>query len=97
MVEPTNADIATISIGGNDLGFSDILKAYVLWVGGPNLSGDCNDEIQTATSSLAGNDLYRDVFQTLQQIVEKSGRSDFKLYVISYPAFLTPIRPTVTM
>ena len=44
--------------------------------------------IQTATSTLTGNDLYPEIFLALRQIVEKSGRSDFKLCVTGYPAFL---------
>jgi hypothetical protein len=43
---PENVDIATISIGGNDLGFVDILNACVLWIRGPNLSGDCKSAIR---------------------------------------------------
>jgi hypothetical protein len=44
--------------------------------------------IKPATSTLTGNDPYPEIFLALRQIVEKSGRSDFKLYVTGYPAFL---------
>lgn len=84
---PQNADIATISIGGNDLGFFNILNACVLWIEGQALSGDCDRAISNGMSVLAGGKLFQDIFITLQQIVEKSGRADFKLYMTGYPSF----------
>jgi GDSL-like Lipase/Acylhydrolase family len=43
--------VVTLSIGGNDLGFSKILKACVFKPGGP-LSDDCDETIETARTYL---------------------------------------------
>lgn len=41
----------TISIGGNDLGFSNILKACVFKPGGP-ISDNCDDKVDEAYNFL---------------------------------------------
>jgi lysophospholipase L1-like esterase len=79
---PANADIATLSIGGNDVGFSKILDACIVQSmgGAGQLFYDCQARIQDATATMTGNDLYQTIFQALSQIVTKSGRTDFKIY-----------------
>ena len=81
-----NADIATISIGGNDIGFYNILTACVLWVGGP-FAGDCDTEVNKAYGMLRGQDLYNDIVSALKQIIDKNGNEAFKVYMSGYPAF----------
>ena len=83
---PGNADIATLSIGGNDIGFYPILTACVLRVG-QSFAGDCDAAVASANSKISGFDLYNDISSALQQIIEKSGRDDFKIYLTGYPAF----------
>ena len=83
---PENADIATISIGGNDIGFFPILNACVLRVN-EFRSGNCDDEIQKAQDMMNGRDLFTDISTALRQIIDKSGRTDFKVYMTGYPAF----------
>ena len=83
---PGNADIATLSIGGNDIGFYDILTACVLRVG-QNFAGDCDAVVSTANSKISGRELYGDISSALHQIIDKSGRSDFKIFLTGYPAF----------
>jgi lysophospholipase L1-like esterase len=83
---PGNADFATLSIGGNDIGFYPILTACVLRVG-QAFSGDCDKAIQAAYDKINGRDLINDISSAMQQIIEKSGRPDFKLYLTGYPTF----------
>lgn len=83
---PGNADIATLSIGGNDIGFYPILTACVLRVG-QSFAGDCDAAIQSARTKISGFDLYNDIKSALQQIIQKSGRDDFKIYMTGYPVF----------
>ena len=83
---PSNADIATLSIGGNDIGFYPILTACVLRVG-QSFAGDCDAAIQSAYNKINGRDLFNDIASALNQMIDKSGRDDFKVYMTGYPAF----------
>lgn len=84
---PGNADIATISIGGNDVGFYNVLTACVLRVGLFKLPGNCDEAVQKAYDIINGRDLSNDVTSALNQIIAKSGRDDFKVYMTGYPTF----------
>ena len=83
---PHTADIATVSIGGNDVGFVPILTACVLRWAQP-FSGNCDLRIQSAYDKINGRDLINDIASALHQIIAKSGRADFKIYQTGYPAF----------
>lgn len=84
---PGNADIATLSVGGNDVDFFKILNACILRAFGPSFSGDCQQRIDDAMIKINGPDLLNDFATILHQIIDKSGRPDFKIYVTGYPAF----------
>jgi hypothetical protein len=87
---PASSDIATLSIGGSDVGFSKILDACIIQIfGGADQTFvyDCQARITDAKAQIAGNDLYRNVTQALTEIITKSGRIDFTLYFTGYPAF----------
>ena len=86
------ADIATISIGGNDIGFYNILTACVLWVGGP-WAGDCDDEIGKAYGLLENPDLSADIAAALKQIIDKNGENAFKIYMTGYVTFFNETTP----
>lgn len=77
---PSNADIATLSIGGNDIGFYPILTACVLRIG-QAFAGDCNKAVQSGYNTINGRDLYNDIVSAMQQMISKSGRDDFKIYL----------------
>jgi hypothetical protein len=94
---PKNADIATISIGGKDVGFYNVLTACVLRVGFFKLAGKCDEEVQTSHDIIHGRDLSTDINLALNQIIEKSGRDDFKVYVTGYPPSSTTRLTTVTV
>lgn len=83
---PSNADIATLSIGGNDVGFYPILTACVLRVG-QGLAGDCDAAVRSAHYKINGVDLRHEIGSALHQMIDKSGRDDFKVYMTGYPAF----------
>ena len=80
------ADIATLSIGGNDIGFYPILTACVLRVG-QAFAGDCDTAISDAYGKINGRELFSDISSALHQMIDKSGRGDFKIYLTGYPAF----------
>lgn len=86
---PGNADIATLSIGGNDIGFYPILTACVLRVGGL-FAGNCDSAVRSGYDKINGPDLKNDIQSALHQMIEKSGRDDFKVYVTGYPTFFNP-------
>ncbi|KAF1985972.1 SGNH hydrolase [Aulographum hederae CBS 113979] len=83
---PGNADTATISIGGNDIWFYPILTACVIRVGGWR-AGKCDDKIQKAYDIINGGVLFNDISSALHQIIDKSGRKDFKIFYTGYPTF----------
>ena len=75
-----------MTIGGNDLGFYNILTSCVLWVGGP-LAGDCDKYVQKAYNALQGRDLYDNIQEAMKQIIDKSGQPTFMIYFSGYPSF----------
>ena len=83
---PDKADIATISIGGNNIGFYDILTACVLRVGGP-FAGDCDTEVNKAYTIMQGSELYDKIQFTLMHIITKSSNDNFKIYMTGYACF----------
>ena len=89
---PANADIATISIGGNDIGFYNILTACVLWVGG-YWAGDCDTEIAKAYEILASPDFSADIASALEEIIAKNGNEAFKIYMTGYVTFFNENTP----
>lgn len=84
---PQNADMATISIGGNDVGFYNVLTACVLRVGLFKFPGNCDERVKKAHDIINGRDLSTDINLALNQILAKSGRDDFKVCVTGYPTF----------
>ena len=89
---PTVTDIATLSIGGNDIGFYNILTACVLWVGG-YWAGDCDAELAKAKEILASPDLSANITSALKEILDKSGNDNFKIYMTGYVTFFNEITP----
>ena len=89
---PTVSDIATISIGGNDIGFYDVLTACVLRVGG-YWAGDCKIEIAKANEVLASAELSANITLALNEIINKNGNDDFKVYMTGYVTFFNETTP----
>lgn len=89
---PTVADIATISIGGNDIGFYNILSACVLWVGG-YWAGDCDTEVAKAHEILANPELSANITSALKEIIDKNGNDAFKMFMTGYVTFFNEATP----
>ena len=89
---PTVADIATISIGGNDIGFYNILTACVLRFGG-YWAGDCDTEVAKAYERLASPDLPVNITSALTDIIKKNGNTAFKIYMTGYLTFFNQTTP----
>ena len=85
-INPAVADFATISVGGNDIGFYNILTACVLWVGG-YWAGDCDTEITKAYEMLANPDLAASIAFALKEIIDMNDEEAFKIYVTGYVTF----------
>ena len=83
---PSKADRATISIGGNDVGFYNVLTSCVLRVGS-FVAGDCDYYIGQAYNTMNGAEFVNNVKTALRQIIDKSGRSDFRIIQTGYPTF----------
>lgn len=86
---PGDSDIATITVGGNDIGFYDILTACILRVGG-FLAGDCNAEQQKAINMMndrTDDSLFNAIVGVLTEIFLKNGNDAFKIYMTGYPTF----------
>ena len=89
---PALSDIATVSIGGNDIGFYNILTACVLWVGG-YFAGDCDTEIAKANEILASSDLSANITSALQAIIDRNGNDAFKIFMTGYVTFFNENTP----
>lgn len=87
---PENFDFATLSIGGNDIGFYNILTACVIRFG-MGAAGKCDEQISKAYAVINGRALYGDVQTALNQILNKAGSDDFKIVVTGYPSFFNDV------
>lgn len=85
-INASHTDFGTLTIGGNDVGFYNILTACVVRVGGV-LAGSCDEEVANAYGILYGSDFSNNLENIFRQIIKKSDRPDFKLYAMGYPHF----------
>ncbi|KJY00692.1 hypothetical protein TI39_contig316g00001 [Zymoseptoria brevis] len=89
---PEKADVATLTIGGNDLGFSDIVSLCVLsftWDYITSLTTRCNDAKKKARQLMrdtSDNGIGTRLVAAYRKSLEKSTRKDFHLYVSGYPS-----------
>ncbi|USW58442.1 Putative SGNH hydrolase-type esterase domain, SGNH hydrolase superfamily [Septoria linicola] len=88
---PQKADLATLTMGGNDVGFSDIVwycvvdPVWVPWY----TSSNCNGAKEKAIKMMKdeGKDgIKAKLSAAYRRILEKSSREDFHLYVSGYPS-----------
>ena len=78
--------VVTLSISGNDIGFSKILKACVFKPGGP-ISDDCDDTIKEAEDFIKDHlkdTLHKAYDAVFNRITDDERR---KVFVQLYPAF----------
>ncbi|KAI9890439.1 MAG: hypothetical protein M1814_003923 [Vezdaea aestivalis] len=89
---PKKADLATVSIGGNDVGFSNLTWHCIMT---PNfLDDDSKAKCETAKNVArklmddpGESGLRSKLSKAYKRILDKSGRDDFHVYVTSYIAF----------
>ena len=94
---PQDAAFATVSVGGNDVGFFPVMDACVLRSSDSLTDQDCQNEL-AATANRITNDVpgYSDIYSSVFNI----GLTDpnFKLYVLGYVFRVVPLllssRPT---
>lgn len=79
------ADVVALSVGGNDLGFADIVDGCFLRVWGS--APDCQGAIDTANDKIQNGTLQSFIETSLVQIINKSKNTDLKVYLTGYPAF----------
>jgi len=87
-----SASFLTLSIGGNDVKFSDILQRCIFGLG--TGAGTCNDFIENAKTKLYSREMYNDYNNVLNSALEKlsfeqrsSGNKCTALYQTGYPQF----------
>jgi len=78
------ADIITISIGGNDMGFADIVGSCVKSIG---TCFDSADERKALVNLI--NDQYERLVRTYKDLKQKT-RPGSRIYVIGYPEIVKP-------
>ena len=81
-----DVDIATLTIGGNDAGFFDILNACIFQF---NHFTSCSDQITTTTNTI-NNDVPGLLDTLLDAVMSKVANSGFKLYMTGYANFFNP-------
>ncbi|KAL8791624.1 MAG: hypothetical protein Q9195_005773 [Heterodermia aff. obscurata] len=79
----SDIDIATLTIGGNDIGFFDILNYCIFQF----TSGTtCDDQLQDSSNQIE-NDLPAKLDSTILAILNQADNSNFKLYMTGYAGF----------
>jgi hypothetical protein len=83
---PQDVSFATVSVGGNDVGFFSVMNACVLRAYDGLTDADCQNEVAAATNRIK-NDVpgYKDLYGAV--IDRGLTDPDFKLYVLGYPLF----------
>ena len=89
VVNYAKPSVATISVGGNDVGFSDIVKACVInkYLNIKQTCYDKRDEREVLANSVDGQ--IKTLSQTFQN-VRASMSGDKRLYVVGYPQAISP-------
>ena len=80
------SDVVALSIGGNDLGFADIVDGCFVRIHRAN-SPDCQKSIDTANDKIKNGTLQSNIETALVQIINKSKNPNLKVYLTGYPAF----------
>lgn len=90
-VEKYNPNIVTISMGGNDVGFADIILNCVISFGSRYQNHNCFSDREERESKANEIDQKISVWsKNFVDIKNSLGGSDPKLYVIGYPSIVKP-------
>ncbi|OAX85356.1 hypothetical protein ACJ72_00285 [Emergomyces africanus] len=79
-------DVVTLSIGGNDAGFFDILNACVYRFYGLR-SGNCKEQLQKSTKIISSDQFADAYHNTLTDILAKGTGPHFRLLALGYSPF----------
>ena len=81
-----NPQIATLTIGGNNVGFFDILNAciYQFYWG---WSGDCNEALANSQALIDSPEFETNITDSINDVVGEASAPNFKLYMTGYAAF----------
>ena len=80
-------DFLIMSLGGNDVGFSDIVKACLLKPGGP-VSADCDTTVQSSIDKINDQDLQDQLFKVYDAVFDKMPADyHYQLYQLLYHHF----------
>ncbi|KAH7380166.1 SGNH hydrolase-type esterase domain-containing protein [Pyrenochaeta sp. MPI-SDFR-AT-0127] len=92
--DPKKANIGTVSMGGNDLGFSDLVYYCIITpntarLGSTNRKNclDAEKKAQEKMNDQGADGMKAKLKAAYLRILEKAGRSDFQLYATSYVGF----------
>ncbi|KAI9865474.1 MAG: hypothetical protein M1813_002364 [Trichoglossum hirsutum] len=82
-----DADMVTLSAGGNNVGWGDVVNGCVYRFNGP-AAPDCNNALtKTETLINDNNALFNPVFNNIFTILHRATKPTFKLYVTGYVKF----------
>ncbi|KAK2868006.1 hypothetical protein FQN49_003251 [Arthroderma sp. PD_2] len=81
-----DATFATLSIGGNDVGFFKILNACVYNFYGP-FSGSCNETLDLADAIVASDEFTTGYNAALDLLLQKGDSPSFRILATGYSAF----------
>lgn len=81
-----NTDMATLTIGGNDIGFFDLLKACIFQF---NHFTSCSDQLKTSGDTIT-NDFPALIDSDIAAILKQVSNEGFKLYLTGYAEFFNP-------
>ncbi|EEQ35467.1 hypothetical protein McanMca71_003119 [Microsporum canis] len=81
-----NASVATLSIGGNDVGFFNLLNACIYNFYGP-FSGSCEETLEFAEAVIASDEFTAGYNTMLDQLLQKGDSPSFRVLATGYSAF----------
>lgn len=81
-----NPAVATLTIGGNNVGFRAILTAYIYRFYG-YWSGDCVTELANSQRTIDSDEFSAGLTRAINDALHKATNPDFHLFVTGYAAF----------
>jgi lysophospholipase L1-like esterase len=90
----TTTELVTITAGGNNLGFGDIVASCGAAMSNPAFAGACADASATATAKIDSGQLAGEVAAMIQSV--KAAAPNAKIAVTGYPYLFDPIPAGLT-
>lgn len=80
----SDIDIATLSVGGNDIGFFDIINNCIFQF---YITNTCEDQIKIAQGKIDGDEFHSNLDSVISTILKNARASQFRLYMSGYAHF----------